>query len=245
MARPRKHLSKAPIVEAVIDFRVLLQEQAKSETFADLSASIGEQYGQNSPLQSIGARFGIENGQVVNAVDIPTTVGWRYQSETEIVQFRINGFTFSKIAPYTTWEEVFGEARRLWDVYLEVYDPKQVSRVAVRYINQMRLDAPANLVEYLESPPSLPGLIPQTIREFLSRVHVEDRSRGASAVIVQALEPQVDSRVISILLDIDAFRDVNTAPTDPTLLSIFQQLRELKNDIFFASITEKTVEMYE
>jgi len=35
------------------------------------------------------------------------------------------------------------------------------------------------------------------------------------------------------------------APNNPAVLSVFQQLRELKNDIFFASITEKTVEMYE
>jgi uncharacterized protein (TIGR04255 family) len=245
MATPRKHLPNAPIVEAVIDFRVSPQEQSKSDTFAGLSESIGARYTQNSLLQSIGARFGIENGQLVNAVDMPTTVGWRYQSENEIAQFRFNGFTFSKIAPYTTWDKVFGEACRLWGVYVEACDPKQVSRVAVRYINRMRLDAPADLHQYLESPPSLPAPMPQTIREFLSRVQVEDRNRGASAVIVQVLEPQVDSSVMSVLLDIDAFRDVNMTPNDPTMLSIFQQLRELKNEIFFASITEKTAEMYE
>jgi uncharacterized protein (TIGR04255 family) len=51
--------------------------------------------------------------------------------------------------------------------------------------------------------------------------------------------------VLSVLLDIDAFREINMAAHDPTILSIFQQLRELKNDIFFASITEKTAKRYE
>lgn len=245
MARPRNHLPKAPIVEAVIDFRVLPLEHIKPETFAGLGTSIGKQYSQNTSLQAIGGRFGIENGQFVNAVDLPSTIGWRYQSDTEIAQFRINGFTFSKIAPYTTWGAVFGEARRLWDIYVAAYNPKEVSRIAVRYINQIRLNAPANLIEYLVSPPFLPTPIPQTMREFLSRVQVDDQSRGASAVILQALEPQVDPNAISVLLDIDAFRDVNMAPHDPLIPSVFQQLRELKNDIFFASITDKTAEMYE
>ena len=245
MARPRVHLSNAPIVEAIIDFRVLPQEQVNSETFADLGTSIGQQYTQGAILQSIEGRFGIENGKFVNSMQAPADIGWRYQSDTEIAQFRINGFTFSKIEPYTTWEHVFGEAHRLWKVYSEVADPREVSRIAVRYINRMHLNAPADLRDYLEAPPVLPIPIPQAIREFLSRVQVEDLTRGVSAVIVQALEPQVDQRVVSFLLDIDAFRDVNLVPDDPTIPAVFQQLRELKNDIFFASITEKTVEMYE
>jgi uncharacterized protein (TIGR04255 family) len=245
MAQQRKHLPNAPIVEAIVDFRVLPREQVTSDTFSDLRSSIGEEYSRNTAMQAIGARFGIENGHFVNAVDMPTTVGWRYQSGTEIAQFRLNGFTFSKIAPYTTWEEVFGEATRLWDIYVSVCEPRQVSRIAVRYINQMRLDAPVNLRDYLEAPPILPEPIPPHIREFLSRIQVEDQRRGASAVIVQALEPQMDSSVISVLLDIDAFREVSIAPKDASMRPMFQQLRELKNEIFFASITEKTVEMYE
>jgi len=35
------------------------------------------------------------------------------------------------------------------------------------------------------------------------------------------------------------------APEDSSLSEIFERLRALKNDVFFASLTEKTVEMYE
>jgi uncharacterized protein (TIGR04255 family) len=101
-----------------------------------------------------------------------------------------------------------------------------------------------DLGEYLEAPPQLPVPIPQRIREFLTRVYVEDDKRNVSAVIVQALEPRLDPNAISLLLDIDAFRELNEAPDDPGLLSVFGLLRELKNEIFFASITEKIVEMY-
>jgi hypothetical protein len=74
---------------------------------------------------------------------------------------------------------------------------------------------------------------------------VHDEKRNASAVIVQALEPRVDlNAIISLLLDIDAFREVNEAPDDPGLPSVFAQLRELKNEIFYASITEPVVEKY-
>lgn len=172
-------------------------------------------------------------------------VGWVYRTTTELAQFRVDGFTFSKIEPYTTWEEVFEEAFRLWKVYVDAARPREVSRVAVRYINRMRLAAVSDLGQYLESPPLLPAPIPQMIREFLTRVYVDDDKSSASAVIVQALEPRVDPSTISLLLDIDAFREMkNFAPDDLGLPAIFTELRRLKNDIFFASITEKTAEIY-
>jgi uncharacterized protein (TIGR04255 family) len=243
MARPRAHLEHAPIAEAIIDFRVLQQEGITAETFANIEPAIGVKYALKSAIVSIQARFGMASGKALDPSQMQTNIGWRFQAGTEIAQFRVNGFTFSKIAPYTTWEEVFAEAQRLWNVYTDLSAPRQVSRIAVRYINRMQV-APTDLREYLEAPPSLPAPIPQAVREFLTRVFVDDESRNASAVIVQALEPRLDQNSISLLLDIDAFRVLAVPANDPALPGAFEQLRQMKNTIFFASITEKTAEMY-
>jgi len=245
MARSRRHLPNAPIVEAVIDFRVLPQEQATFEMFGGLTSLIGDPYSQKSTMQSVQARFGLENGQWVNSLPTPATIGWIYQTSTEIAQFRVDGFTFNKIAPYTTWEQVFGEAHRLWKIYKDVARPKQISRIAVRYINRMRFIAPTSLAEYIESPPTVPAPISKVVREFLSRIVIDDQERRASAVITQALEPRIDQDQVTLLLDIDAFRESNVPQNDSELPMAFEQLRKLKNEIFFASITEKTAEMYE
>ena len=244
MAHPRAHLQNAPIVEAIIDFRVVWQEHVSAETFADLGSSIGEQYTKTGSIQSLQTRFGVDNGKLLDPWQLQTSLGFRYQTATEIAQFRLDGFTFSKIAPYTTWGEVSAEAFRLWKVYVNAAKPRQVSRVAVRYINQMQLPAVKDLGEYLTAPPQLPEPIPQTVRDFLTRVNVRDEIRNASAVILQALEPRMDPSSISLLLDIDAFREVYETLDDSGLLAVFERLRELKNEIFFASITESIVEKY-
>lgn len=244
MARPRKHLSHAPIAEAIIDFRVPRLEQVTADAFSKLDASIGEQYAKKSPIRLFQGYFGVDNGRLVDPSQSQIDLGWRYQTEHEVAQFRVDGFTFSKIEPYTTWEEVFSEALRLWEVYLRVAKPAQVSRLAVRYINRMQLTGVADIGRYLEAPPTLPPPIPQLLREFLTRVYVDDNGTGASAVIVQALEKSIDPNMFSILLDIDAFREVPLPPDDPSLQEIFERLRKLKNEIFYASVTEKTVEIY-
>lgn len=244
MARSREHLQNAPIAEAVLDFRVVPQEQISAETFADLQTSIGEKYTRESSIRSIEARFGVVHGTPLNPWQTQTDLGYRYKTETEVAQFRVDGFTFSKLARYTTWEEVSGEAFRLWKVYLDFAKPRQVSRVAVRYINRMRLPDVKDLGEYLAEPPRLSVPISQRIREFLTRMYVEDPKRKASAVIVQALEPRTDPETISLLLDIDAFCDVVLGVDDSALPTIFGELRKLKNEIFFASITDTTAEIY-
>ncbi len=118
--------------------------------------------------------------------------------------------------------------------------------MAVRYINRLRIPVPAELSEYLAAPPALASPSPQRLRQFLCRIVVDDPGRNSSAVVVQASEPLIGHEAIVLLIDIDAFKEnLSVAPTDPSLPEMFEQLRDLKNEIFFASLTEKAVEMYE
>jgi uncharacterized protein (TIGR04255 family) len=248
MARPRSHLPRAPIDETIIDFRVLRRDGVAADHFSGLSSRIGQQYNPPSLMQSVEARFGIEAGRAVAPTQVETAVGWLYQSQTQgaVAQFRVDGFTFSKLRPYTTWEEVFGEARRLWSIYVQVAQPLQLSRLAVRYLNHLRLPAPADLGAYLSAPPILPQPIPQRMREFLTRVVVDAPERNLSAILIQASEtPLDDPSTVQVLLDIEAFREVALPAEDPSLSEIFEQLRALKTEVFYASVTERTVEMYE
>ena len=47
-----------------------------------------------------------------------------------------------------------------------------------------------------------------------------------------------------VILDIDAFKQADLPPTDNRMWEYLEQLRELKNKSFFATITEKAVELY-
>lgn len=246
MATPRSHLEKAPIVEALIDFRVLPQVEIDVDELRDLGNEVGIEYSNKEPLNLFSTQIDFNQGQLQQSAQAHSKVGWLFRAPNQVAQFRVNGFTFSRLEPYTTWGEVFGEAIRLWKIYVTKARPKQVSRIAVRYLNRMRVQAPAELTSFLTAPPVLPGPISQNIRDFLSRIHVSDTKRNASAVIIQALEPQVESSVISLLLDIDAYRDgLAMDPSDPSIPTSFELLRQLKNEIFFASVTEQAVEMYQ
>ena len=88
-------------------------------------------------------------------------------------------------------------------------------------------------------------MVPPVLRAYLLRTVLQDPDTGNSVTVVQASEPSADSSHIEILLDVDAFMDVDWAPDDPRITERLGSLRELKNRGFFGSLTERSAEMYE
>jgi len=246
MARRREKLTHAPIVEAVIDIRVASVEGTDAQGFMAAQSLLKADYPSQKPMRSVQATFSAEAEEISQK---RADVGVVFQSTDgrSLAQFRIDGFTFNRLEPYTDWPTVFGEAIRLWKVYAEVHPRARVTRLAVRYINRMTVIEGGSLADYLTAPPSLPEEVPQQLREYLMRVVVQDREKQLSAVLVQALEPGAAEATGSILLDVDAFRELRRPldPSDTEIARVFGELREMKNRIFYASITEKAAEIYQ
>jgi uncharacterized protein (TIGR04255 family) len=245
MARRREKLAHAPIVEALIDFRVAPGtvlagdlDRARKVLVADYPTLTG--------MRSVLGTFDIDT-ETLNHKKADLGVMGRSADGHNVAQWKLNGLTFNRLAPYTDWPSVFGEANRLWQLYSSIQPDVRVTRLAVRYINRMTISAGARLGDYLEAPPTLPPQIPQHLREYISRVVVQDPEQNLSAVLTQALEPGPDHATGSILLDIDAFQEQRRplSPDDPLIVETFAQLRNLKNEIFYAAITEPAVERFE
>lgn len=241
MAKPRAHLTHAPIAEAILDFRVEARADWRIEDFDGLAEDLKESYPNLHELREIQA--GVTWGP-----SVPSSASVQEQREgrlmrsnsATVVQLRRGGFTFSKLSPYTTWEEVAGEALRILPSYLEAARPKRLTRAAVRYINDMTLPL-APLRSYLAKPPALASKVPQAMREFLSRVVVWDQKHGATAIIIQAQGAQPELDPMRLLLDIDVIREGDLSTDIVALRQIMESLRALKNRIFFASLTEEAV----
>ena len=130
----------------------------------------------------------------------------------------------------------------LWAKYISIATPLAITRCALRYINHIVLNqAEIDFDEYLRMGPQIPEELPQTINGFLSRVTIVDESEQIAANVVQVFEPKPSIQPTPIILDIDAFKNVDISPDDLTLWEIFAGLRAFKNKIFFNFITEKTI----
>jgi uncharacterized protein (TIGR04255 family) len=171
---------------------------------------------------------------------------FRTADEKTIAQFRVDGFTFNRLRPYTSWEELFPQALELWHLYATVSRPEVITRLAVRYINRIMLPAGAITFEpYLRAAPVIPPELPQSISSFLTRVTISDPQTDIAAHVAQALEANTPEQRLIVILDIDTYKQSEFAIDDPVIKQTLQQLRDFKNIVFFNSLTEETLRQFE
>ena len=242
----KRHLPNAPIKEALIDIQVALPEKVKIEALNSKYAQIAGQYPKQEILQR--GEFGLhsdESHQSKVTID-HTVVGYRYTSGDgrRVVQFRVDGFTFSRLEPYGTWEDMKGEAVGLWKIYADSVSPNPVTRIATRYINLLKLPPNTELKEYLTAPPTIPEGLNQELSSFLTRVEIHEPSIGAHGILTQALEGALEDHA-PVVLDIDVFIARPFDTQDEEFWFYLDQLRDFKNTVFFESITEKAAELFQ
>ena len=167
-----------------------------------------------------------------------------------LAQFRVDGFTFNRLRPYTSWEQIWKQAEALWLKYKEVAEPLAVTRLALRYINHIDLGSDAaHWNDVLACPIPVPSSMAVGIDRFTSRVTVRHGEKELFAHVTQAVDPKPDGREVRLILDIDAFRPLDLPVShdnlDEVLGAAFAELRDFKNTIFFASMKEDVYERFE
>jgi uncharacterized protein (TIGR04255 family) len=175
-------------------------------------------------------------------------VGHMFVSEDEkqIFQARMDGFTFSRLAPYDRWEPFQAEAQRLWEIYRRHVEPTAIIRAAVRYINRLDLPFPfVELKDYLRTTPEVSPDFPRgALSGYVMQLHIPQDDIGAMLILSQALVPPPEgTEITSVLLDIDLFKEISTAVDEDTLWEVFETLHARKNVLFEACITDLTREV--
>ncbi len=245
-----RHLNNAPITEAIIDFRVKLPSEFKVETFLELKNTIGDRFPKVEDRKLFSSQFKIKKGEPQPpSAKYHRVQGYFFKPEADkkVAQFRIDGFTFSRLKPYTNWEEMFDEARELWGMYCEIAQPEAVTRLAARYINHINIPLPIDdLSDYFTASPKIPENVQGVISGFLSKVVVYDQELDVATNIVQALEKSTKpDKYITVVLDIDSFKTGDFYANNGEMWEIFANLRNIKNQIFFSSITDETARLFE
>lgn len=250
MAKPQ-FLRNAPIIEALIDFKVILPEATNVAALGEAHKEISTDYPNVQMQRTLKGElnFAADDSQNVQQIGNPETTGFFYRSADQIrlVQFRLDGFTFNQLKPYTTWDEMFPEAIRLWKIYCEFCLPQAIDRLAVRFINEISIPTPfASFGEFLTAPPRRPPNLPPPIANFLTQITAREQDSDIFTTVTQSLSPTSSEEYAVILLDIEVFRTFDgLQPQNEELITeTFNKLREIKNITFFSSVTERAVELF-
>jgi uncharacterized protein (TIGR04255 family) len=245
----QRHLPHAPITEALIDIKVTPRDGLTFTGLKNAIEAADSGYYVKNPISEGTFAFTLApEGRPQTSAE-SAQVGLRLHSADEkyVAQFRLTGFTLSRLPPYEKWENLLEEARRLWAIYVEGLAPTRVVRVATRFINnlQLPLKTGASFQTYVHELVDVPEDAPQAVEAFFQRFHLVDSASGARVILTMALDGMSGGGPAPVILDVDAFIAANLKPMDQELWTILERLRDLKNRSFFGTITERAVELYE
>ena len=240
-----RHLNNAPITEGLIEIRLAPSQEIKSAFQIErLCDSLKDNY----PDKKLQQEFKLEilSGPPHQEKKESRFVGYKLTStdQKQVVQAWLDRLTFSRLKPYQTWESLLEETQNVWGEYSEIVKPEAITRVATRFINTIEIPLPfGDFSEFLTSPPAIPGKLPQALSSFFTRVVIPDPKTGAVAILTQSLESAFSSNVVPVLIDIDVFVE-RPFESQEDVWTTLNKLRDVKNLIFFESVTDKALEPY-
>lgn len=247
----RTYYRNAPIIEATISFGVVTPPELTAVDLEAIRELVKDRYPAGGEEYLYSGEVSIPKpGGPPQHDDVHEHMGYTFVTEDgkQIFRARIDSFNFSVMQPYGSWESFRREARRLWDLFKEVSGVEEISRVAVRYINQINIptSVSANLDEYLNVYPEIPDNMPSGLvtNSFFMQVQLWQSDLDCMLVINEAPGLPPDENIASVRLDFDLFQERYGNPRkvddDVELWDYLEKLRDRKNDVFEASITEKT-----
>ena len=250
MSGRRAKLRRAPIIEAVLDVDCDMPpaldlgtlETAARDVFRDRYPKFRTQFVQEHAIQApvegspkLSVRRGLQAFHFLQA------------DERQLVQVRAAGFSFNKLAPYTSLDDYMPEIERAWRVFVGLASPLQVREVRLRYINRILLplvEGQVDLDKYLATGPRLPEERSLTFVGFLHRHAAAEKRTGNRVNTTLASQPTEDDR-LPVILDIEAAADASIDPKDwHSLDQRIQSLRSLKNLVFQRTPTERCLELF-
>lgn len=239
-----RHLPRAPVTEALIDLRVQLPEGFDVGQFDPLPAPLRDRFPLVERREGMTTHIDLERGHATAAKVELHGLHFRSADRLELAQFRRDGFTLNRLHPYTSFDELLPVALDLWDHYATVAGVAEVERASVRFINHIKILPTASLEDHIEQPPAPPpGGLPVVAR-FLEKFVLLDPDSEVAANLTRSLEGRTDDKV-SVLIDVDVYKRKRIPAGRAELEPVLQELRSVKNEIFFGSITETTARMYE
>jgi uncharacterized protein (TIGR04255 family) len=247
----RTHYSRAPITEAIIDLRIVPAQGFSVENLVPIREMVAgrypiqeEEHVQYQQMSFVGTDLlQTEGGHQLN--------GFRFVSEDKrkIFYARLDGFAFSTRAPYDRWESFRDEARSLWNLYSSATMPEGVTRAAMRYINRIDIANAATgirLEDYLRTYPEFSVDFPEdsVMNNFFMQLQLWQQDLGCWLIINEAPEVSPEEGTLSVRLDLDLFREQYEEPwpvdDDTIVWEFLERLHDRKNEIFEASITNRT-----
>ena len=243
-------LRNPPIVEAVVDidcesppgFDLTALEGPARERFRDRYPKFNKRFLHELEIeQKAEAPLKLSARQAVQALQ------FLHDDERQLVQVRAQGFSFNRLAPYSSLDDYLPEIKRTWQLYVEMATPVETRNVGLRYINRILLPTEAGKVEldeFLKIGPRLAGEEALELTGFLIQHAAVEKDTGHQVNLVLTSQAPENEK-LPVIFDIGVTTPLREEPGNwPAIRQTVDSLRRLKNRIFQDTLTDKCLQLF-
>jgi uncharacterized protein (TIGR04255 family) len=179
----------------------------------------------------------------VSHTRMPRGYAFTSNDHGRVVQVRTDGFTFNWVGEYRDWDALSSAAVQAYQVYLSVARPENVVRVGLRYVNRFDVPDKSDIPTITRLYTNIPDGLPQRLGGEMVRVLLRFEE-PTLAIVASVLEPLPDPKGFALTLDIDVFQRGEFSFEPDAVWKQLEDLREVKNRIFFSTLTEQTLDHF-
>lgn len=160
---------------------------------------------------------------------------------SRIIQARRGSFSYHKVGGYEKFEVLISELRLYWDLFLSKTGKLTVNNLSVRYLNLIEKEEKEKWSDLVTIYPSHPfgDNIDNCINQ-LRFFYNANRSIYANVITTKGKLNNENGIILDIILN----KKIQDEVKDEIVFGLFDEMREAKNEIFFKSITERTIQKY-
>jgi uncharacterized protein (TIGR04255 family) len=251
MAKQRL-LRKPPIVEALIDIRFNVPETTKLADLRAVCEFFVAEFPSFEERNTGSAKIELRGAEGIKIESTPSEIshfvrtnGTASSLATRSIAIQRDGITVSHANNYGGWDELIALTYRLFEQFVQVANPIATIRLGARYINKIELPHTSfDLDHYFVCGPKIPPSVPQTVFEFYHRTGIVAEPPSLKAWVNQYLVKIGAEISPSVILDIDVFQSERYAPIWNDIAQPSEKIHDLKNRLFFGSLTDLALDAY-
>lgn len=233
-------LTNPPVIEDVFDITIKPISETDVGALSFKNDDFIKKFSISHPIFETTFKVDVE-GQASS--HSKKQIGFSYKSPNseELVQHRINGFSYHKLGKYYGWEQFIKSANIYWSEYQNLVKNIEVQRLGLRFINVIDVDSELrDTFKILPNTKSFGELSDIQYKYMLNLMRYE-----CSAVVnLIPTTRTANSQNAKYILDIDIFKE-DVGDSLKNIEAQFKKMQSAKNKIFFDTLTKEALKHYE
>ena len=238
-------LSKPPVVVALFQVK-FLQGEVDLAKVDEIEATIRQLFpsrmnnvAANIDLPSTPYPLGVSKFSGITQLE---SITFFTQDQSKKVNITKHDVTFSSEGQYLGWDVFKAESIQVLNQLSQLLDQHVITRTSIRFINRFEMDSFEDPEEYFKTMISATreDVLPYPVVKYGFKVTL-NVSDNIYSIVNQNLDKVNDKFVY--LFDIDVLNRRNLLFEATEIGNVMEELRVVKNQIFFGNVTGKTLDL--